>query len=227
LGFRWVVNNARKKKPGRGAKKSTRSEKMAEKYMPPSEIVLELVDVEPVSGDKYDFEPDVGERNANNEVSDDDSLEEGEIRDDSDEEVQFMQEVIQVPSSSESEPDSEPETERSFLETDEESEEQTDSEVEDSGNDSVHSGSHFDSDDESINPGNDYRKMLTLGQTVTLFDQQVNICYDSGSTVSVLSADVHIPGILEDVKKAETTPAGGGPLAIGALPLVTVAGPHP
>jgi hypothetical protein len=52
-----------------------------------------------------------------------------------------------------------------------------------------------------INPDNDYRKMLTLGQTVTLFDHQVNICYDSSSTVSVLSADVRIPGVVEDVKE--------------------------
>jgi hypothetical protein len=60
-----------------------------------------------------------------------DSLEEGEIRDDSDKEVQFMQEIVQVPSDLELEPDSEPETESSFLETEEESEEQSDSVAED------------------------------------------------------------------------------------------------
>jgi hypothetical protein len=144
------------------------------------------------------------------EISDEDSLEEGEIRDDSDEDVQFIEEVILVPSDSESDLDSEPDTEQSSVESDEESEEPYDSYGEDSGNDSAHSGRHFDSDDESINPDNDYRKMLTLGQTVTLFDHQVNICYDSSSTVSVLSADVCIPGIVEDVKETRNNPAGVG-----------------
>jgi hypothetical protein len=64
--------------------------------------------------------------------------------------------------------------------------------------------------------------MLTLGQTVTLFDHQVNICYDSSSTVSALSADVHIPGVVEDVKEMRNNPAGGGSLPTGILPLVTV-----
>jgi hypothetical protein len=64
--------------------------------------------------------------------------------------------------------------------------------------------------------------MLTLGQTVTLFDHQVNICYDSSSTVSVLSADVRIPGVVEDVKETGNNPAGGGPLPTGILPFVTV-----
>jgi hypothetical protein len=222
LGFRWVVNSARKVKPSSGARKTARSAKMAGNCMPPSEIILELVEAEPVSGDEYDFEPDVKGLDTTFEVSDDDSLEEGEIRDDSDEEVQFVQEVIRVPSGSESEPDSEPETEHSFLETDEEAEEQSDSEEEDSGNDSAHSRSHFDSDDKSVYPGNDYRKMLTLDKTVTIFDQQVNICYDSSSTVSVLSTVVRIPGVVKDVFLAGTIPAGGGPLAIDALPLVTV-----
>jgi hypothetical protein len=152
-------------------------------------------------------------------------LEEGEIRDDSDEDVQFIEEVILVPSNSESDLDSEPEMEQSSLESDGESEELNNSEEEDSGNDSAHRESHFDSDDESINPKNDYRKMLTLGQTVTLFDQQVNICYDNSSTVSVLSTDVRIPGIVRDVKKTGKSPAGGGPSATGTLPLVRVPSP--
>jgi hypothetical protein len=136
--------------------------------------------------------------------------------------VQFIKEVILVPSDSESDLDSEPDTEQSSVKSDEESEEPYDSYEEDLGNDSTHSGSHFDSDDESINPDNDYRKMLTLGQTVTLFDHQVNICYDSSSTLSVLSADVRIPGVVEDVKETRNNPAGGGPLPTGILPLVTV-----
>jgi hypothetical protein len=119
-----------------------------------------------------------------------------------------------VASDSETDPGSEPETEYSPWESNEEAEE-------DSGNDSTHSGSHFDSD-ESINPENNYRKMLTLGQTVMLFDHQVNTCYDSSSTVSVLSADVCIPGVVEDVKETGKSPVGGGPLPTGILPMVTV-----
>jgi hypothetical protein len=209
LGFRWVVTCVRKVKPSSGIKKTTRSAKMVGSFMPPSEIVLELVGMDPASEDEYDCKPDVMDLDTTFEDSDEDSLEEGEIRDYSDEEVQFLQEVVQVPSGSESEPNSEPETVHSFLETDEEAEEQSDSEEEDSGNDSEHRGSHFDSDDESINPENDYRKMLTLGQTVTIFDQQVNICYNSSSTVLVLSAGVRIPGIVKDVKQTGTIPAGG------------------
>jgi hypothetical protein len=68
LGFRWVVNNARKEKLSRSTKESTRSKKMAEINKPPSEIVLELVNAEPVSADEYNFEPHNGKWNADNEV---------------------------------------------------------------------------------------------------------------------------------------------------------------
>jgi hypothetical protein len=180
------------------------------------------MDTDSASEDEYTLKPEVMDLDMTIEISDKDSLEGGEIRDDSDEDVQFIEEVILVLSDSETELDSEPDTDQSSVESDEESEEPYDSDEEDSGNDSTHSGSHFDSDDKSINPDNDYRKMLTLGQTVTLFDHQVNICYDSSSTVSVLSADVRIPGIVEDVKETGDNPAGGGPLPTGILPLVTV-----
>jgi hypothetical protein len=44
-----------------------------------------------------------------------------------------------------------------------------------------------DSEDERENPENNRRKMLPLSQTVTVFDKKVNICFDSGSTISVIS----------------------------------------
>jgi hypothetical protein len=197
LGFRWVVNNAGKLKPRGDTAETTKSVKMAEMVLPPSDSVRRLMDADSALEDEYTLKAEVMDLDTTIEISDEDSLEEGEIRDDPDEDMQFIEEVILVPSDSESDLDSEPETEQSSVESDEESEEPYDSYEEDSGNDSTHSGSHFDSDDESINPDNDYRKMLTLGQTVTLFDHQVNICYDSSSTVSILSADVHIPGVVQ------------------------------
>jgi hypothetical protein len=222
LGFRWVVNSAGKLKSRSDTVETAKSVKMAERLLSPSDSVQRLMDADSALEDKYTLKPEVVDLDTTIEISDEDSLEEGEIWDDSDEDVQFIEEVILVPSNSEWDLESEPDTEQSSVESDEESEEPYDSYEEDSGNDSAHSGSHFDSDDESINPDNDYRKLLTLGQTVTLFDHQVNICYDSSSTVSVLSADVRIPAIVEDVKETRNNPAGGRPLPTGILPFVTV-----
>jgi hypothetical protein len=157
---------------------------MAGKLPSPSDSVLRLTSADSASEDEYAHKPEVVDLDTTIKISDEDLIEEGEIRDESDEDVQFIEEVILVPSDSETDLDSEPEMEQSSLESDKESEGPYDSDEEDSGNDLTNSGSHFDSGDESINPENDYRKMLTLGQTVTLFDQQVNICYDSSSTMS-------------------------------------------
>jgi hypothetical protein len=90
---------------------------------------------------------------------------------------------------SESEPEPEPEPEDSSAESTENSSadySDTGSET-DSGNHSYHSASHFDTDDESVNPDNNYRKVFLLSQMVKIGDQKENICYDNGATMSVLS----------------------------------------
>jgi hypothetical protein len=45
----------------------------------------------------------------------------------------------------------------------------------DSGNDSYTSVNHFDSDEEEVNPNNDYRKISLLQQTIKLDGHDVNI----------------------------------------------------
>jgi hypothetical protein len=61
--------------------------------------------------------------------------------------------------------------------------------------------SHFNSEDKLENPDNDYRKMLSLRQTVTVFDKKLNVCFDRGFTVSVISQSADIPYIFKNVKE--------------------------
>jgi hypothetical protein len=56
----------------------------------------------------------------------------------------------------------------------------------DSGNESYTSINHFDSDEEEVNPNNDYRKICLLQQTIKLDGHDVNILYDDGANVSIL-----------------------------------------
>jgi hypothetical protein len=123
LGFRWVVNSAGKLKSSSGTVKATKSVEMAGGLLSPSDSVRKLMDADSASEDEYTLKPDVVDLDTTIEISDEDSLEEGETRDDSDEDVQFIEEVILVPSDSETDLDSEPDTEQSSAESDKESEE--------------------------------------------------------------------------------------------------------
>jgi hypothetical protein len=104
---------------------------MAERLLSPSDSVRRLMDADSASEDEYTLKLEVVDLDTTIEISDEDSLEEGEIRDDSDEDVQFIEEVILVPSDSESDLDSELDTEQSSVESDAESEEPYDSDEED------------------------------------------------------------------------------------------------
>jgi hypothetical protein len=63
----------------------------------------------------------------------------------------------------------------------------------DSGNDSYTSINHFDSDEEEVNPNNDYRKICLLQQTIKLDGHDVNILYDEGVNMSTMSIKVAAP----------------------------------
>jgi hypothetical protein len=89
LGFRWVVNSAGKLKSSSGTVKATKSVGMAGKLPLPNDSVRRLMDADSASEDEYTLEPEVVDLDMTIEISDEDSLEEGEIRDDSDEDVQF------------------------------------------------------------------------------------------------------------------------------------------
>jgi hypothetical protein len=60
----------------------------------------------------------------------------------------------------------------------------------DSGNESYTSINHFDSDEEEVNPANDYRKICLLQQTIKLDGHDVNILYDDIASVSSMSIKV-------------------------------------
>jgi hypothetical protein len=63
----------------------------------------------------------------------------------------------------------------------------------DSGNESYTSINHFDSNEEEVNPANDYRKISLLQQTIKLDGHDVNILYDDGASVSTMSVKVTAP----------------------------------
>jgi hypothetical protein len=93
LGFRWVVNNAGKLKSRSDTVKATKSVEMSERLLSPSDSVRGLMDAYSASEDKDTLKPEVVDLDMTIEISDEDSLEEGEVRDDSDEDVQFIEEV--------------------------------------------------------------------------------------------------------------------------------------
>jgi hypothetical protein len=73
-----------------------------------------------------------------------------------------------------------------------------------------------DSEDERENLESDHRKMLPLSQTVTVFKKKVNICFDNGSTISVISRSVDVPYIFKKVEEVGIAPVEEG-LCIEAL----------
>jgi hypothetical protein len=78
--------------------------------------------------------------------------------------------------------------------------------------------SHSESENENEN---NHRKMLLLSQTVTVFDKKVNICFDSGSTISVINNSADVPYIFKKVEEVGIAPVEGG-LCIETLPQVTI-----
>jgi hypothetical protein len=67
-----------------------------------------------------------------------------------------------------------------------------------------------DSEDERDDLENNHRKILPLSQTVTVFDKKVNIGFDSGSTVSVISQSADVPYIFKKVEEVGIAPVEGG-----------------
>jgi hypothetical protein len=65
----------------------------------------------------------------------------------------------------------------------------------DSGNESYSSVIHFDSDEEEVNPNNDYRKICLLQQTIKLDGHDGNILYDDGVNMSTMSIKVAAPSL--------------------------------
>jgi hypothetical protein len=82
--------------------------------------------------------------------------------------------------------------------------------------------SRLDSGGRSATPDDDQRKVLSLSQTVTVNGQPVNICYDNGATMSMLSSECSIPNIVKGNHEIGMDPVGGGPMNFESPPLVTV-----
>jgi hypothetical protein len=78
LGFRWVVNNAGKSKFCGDAVETAKSVKMTERVLSPSDSVQRLMDADSASEDEYTLKPEVVDLDTTIEISDEDSLEEGE-----------------------------------------------------------------------------------------------------------------------------------------------------
>jgi hypothetical protein len=88
----------------------------------------------------------------------------------------------------------------------------------DSGNESYNSINHFDSDEEEVNPNNDYRKICLLQQTIRLDEHDVNILYDEGASVSTMSVKVAAPSLQQAVDSCEIVAVEGGGGEFGDLP---------
>jgi hypothetical protein len=93
----------------------------------------------------------------------------------------------------------------------------------DSGNESYTSVNHFDSDEEEVNPNNDYRKICLLQQTIKFDGHDVNILYDEGANVSTMSVKVAAPSLLKAVDICEIIAVErGGGVSLETCPLVEV-----
>jgi hypothetical protein len=92
----------------------------------------------------------------------------------------------------------------------------------DSGNDSYTSVDHFDSDEEEVNPNNEYRKISMLHQTIKLDGHDVNILYDEGVNMSTMSAKVAAPPLLKAVNSCGDVAVGGEGVGIETCPLVEI-----
>jgi hypothetical protein len=80
----------------------------------------------------------------------------------------------------------------------------------DSGNESYHSAYHFDSDEEEVNPANDYIKISLLQQTVNIGGHSVNILYDDGASMSAMAINVTAPSLFKAVNSCEIVAVEGG-----------------
>jgi hypothetical protein len=92
----------------------------------------------------------------------------------------------------------------------------------DSGNDSYTSVDHFDSDEEEVNPNNDYRKICLLQQTIKLDGHDVNILYDDGVSMSTMSTKVAAPPLLKAVNSCKIVSVEGEGVDMETCPLVEV-----
>jgi hypothetical protein len=79
----------------------------------------------------------------------------------------------------------------------------------DSGNDSYSSVNHFDSDEESVNPNNDYRKISLLQESIRLDGHVVNILYDEGANMSLISSKISVPVFREIIERSEIVAVKG------------------
>jgi hypothetical protein len=92
----------------------------------------------------------------------------------------------------------------------------------DSGNDSYSSVNHFDSDEEEVNPNNDYRKISLLQETIKLDGHDVNILYDEGATVSLMSTKIKVPIFREAVNRCEIVAEEGVGAGLETCPIVDI-----
>jgi hypothetical protein len=79
----------------------------------------------------------------------------------------------------------------------------------DSGNDSYSSVNHFDSDEEDVNPNNDYRKISLLQESIRLDGHVVNILYDEGVDMSLMSSQIKVPVFREIMDRCEVIAVEG------------------
>jgi hypothetical protein len=92
----------------------------------------------------------------------------------------------------------------------------------DSGNESYNSVNHFDSDEEEVNPDNDYRKICLLQQTIKLDGHDVNILYDDGVNISTMSVKVAAPSLQKAVESCKIVAVEGEGVSMETCPLVEV-----
>jgi hypothetical protein len=83
------------------------------------------------------------------------------------------------------------------------------SSTDDSGNDSYSSVNHFDSDEESVNPNNDYRKISLLQESIRLDGHVVNILYDEGANMSMMSSKIEVPVFRDIMERCEIVAVEG------------------
>jgi hypothetical protein len=92
----------------------------------------------------------------------------------------------------------------------------------DSGNDSYSSVNHFDSDEEDVNPNNDYRKISLLQESIRLDGHVVNILYDEGVSMSLMSSQIKVPIFREIMNRCEVIAVEGEGTGLETCPIVDI-----
>jgi hypothetical protein len=211
-----------------------------------SQITLEPVnDSDNEGGDEFNFDADT-ESNADEEMAEEPEVErqknseepaqpepeDGELEELAEPEVE-REKTPEEPT--QSEPEEEPEPQFSPVQSSSNSSsEESDSTVStsassssassysDSGNDSYSSVNHFDSDEESVNPNNDYRKISVLQESIRLDGHVVNILYDEGADMSLMSSKITVPVFREIMQRCEAIAVEGEGTGLETCPIVDI-----